>query len=172
LRTLLWIVTGCAVLLAAMHWLELSPLVVGGLLFLAAAIGLHVVGNAIGTRLRQIGDGPDILSLDCDEPVRRQPRPEDFAPATRLSVKQSLGWIIAAATLAGSAAGGIGGGVWTAVASRGPLSFFNIFVGIIAFAALGGLAAFGTAALVQVLGGAIWQAMHASHGDRNAGPPI
>jgi hypothetical protein len=146
-------------LLAAIHWLELSPLAVGGLLFLAAAIGLHVVGNAIGTRLRQIGDGPDVLSLDREEPVRRQPRPEDFAPATRLSVKQSLGWIIAAATLAGTAAGGIGGGLWTAIASRGPLDFFNICIGIIAFAALGGLAAFGVAALVQVLLGAISQAL-------------
>ena len=139
----------------------------GGLLFLAAAIALHVFGNAIGTRLRQIGDRPDIPSLDRDEPALRQPRPEDFAPATRLSVKQSLGWIIAAATLAGTIAGGFGGGIWTAVASRGPLNLFNIGIGVIAFAVLGGLAAFGVAALVQVLLGAIVQALR---GTRSDGP--
>jgi hypothetical protein len=150
----------------------MSPLAGGGLLFFAVAIALHVLGNAIGTRLREIGDRPEIQAVEEDGGRFRRPRPEDFAPVTRLSAKQSLGWIIAAATLVGMIAGGLGGGVWTAIASRGPLNPFNIGIGVVAFAVLGGLAAFGTAALVQVLAGAIWQALHGSQGDREAGGPI
>ena len=98
LRTLLWLVTACAVLLAAAHWLEMSPLLVGGLLFFAVAIALHVVGNAIGTRLREIGDCPEAPLRENGGAHFRRPRPEDFAPVTRLSAKQSLGWVISAFT--------------------------------------------------------------------------
>ena len=169
LRTLLWLVTACAVLLAVTHWLELSPLAVALLLLLAACIALHVTGNLLGTRLREIGDRPEIRSIDDERAVGRQPRPEDFAPATRLSARQSLGWIIAVATLAGVITGGLGGGLWTAISSRGPISPFNIGVGVIAFAMLGGFAAFGVVALVQVLGGAICQALRGASDSRPAG---
>jgi hypothetical protein len=171
LRTLLWLITACAVLLAAVHWLDLSPLAVGVLLLFAIAIALHVVGNSLGTRLRQIGDRPEIQLLDREKSEGRQPRPEDFAPATRLSVRQSLGWIIAVATLTGTITGGLGGGVWTAISSRGPTSLFNIAIGVIAFAVLGGLAAFGVVALVQVLLGAILQALRGTPCDRPSDLP-
>jgi hypothetical protein len=167
LRTLLWLVTACAVLLASSHWLELSPLAVSLLLLFAVAIALHVVGNCLGTRLRQIGDNPEIQKLDRDNSVR-SPRPEDFAPATPLSVRQSLGWMIAVATLTGMITGGLGGGLWTAISSRGPISPFNIGVGVIAFSVLGGLAAFGVVALVQVLFGAIFQALRGTDRARPA----
>jgi hypothetical protein len=159
LRTLMLAVTACAVLLAAAHWLSLSPLVVAALLFLAISIFLHVVGNAIGTRLRAIGDQPETWLADPRDPERRNPRPEDFAPATRLGLRQSLGWSIIVATLAGAIAGGLGGGVWTFLSSHGPLNVFSIAVGVVAFSVLGGLAAFAVVALVQVLSAAIWQAL-------------
>jgi hypothetical protein len=157
---MLWAVTACAVLLAAVQWLKLSPLAVAGLLFLAISIFLHVVGNAIGTRLRELGDDPRIRQMDSELPELHAPRPDDFAPATRLGVRQSLGWTIIAATIVGALLGGIGGGMWTYVTSRGPLSLPNIGIGVIAFGSLGGLAAFGVFALVQVLSGAIWQALN------------
>jgi len=152
-------VTACAVLLGAVHWLSLSPLVVAALLFLAVSIFLHVVGNAIGTRLRQIGDESETGLTDPMHADRRRPRPEDFAPATRLGVRQSLGWSIIIATLAGAISGGVGGGVWTFLSSHGPLNPLNIAIGVVAFSVLGGMAAFGVVALVQVLAGAIWQAL-------------
>jgi hypothetical protein len=155
---MLWWVTACAVLLAAMHWLQLSPLAVAGLLFLAISIFLHVVGNAIGTRLRELGDDPQIRRMDVELPCLA-PRPDDFAPATRLSLRQSLGWTIIAATLAGVILGGVGGGMWTFITSRGPVNLPNIGIGVIAFGSLGGMAAFGVFALIQVLSGAIWQAL-------------
>lgn len=156
---MLWAVTGCAVFLAAMHWLQLSPLAVAGLLFLAVSVFLHIVGNAIGTRLRELGDDPEIRQAGLHPLESQRPRPEDFAPASRLSLRQSLGWAIIAATLAGAILGGIGGGTWTFLTSRGPVNLPNIGIGVIAFGALGGLAAFGVFALVQVLSGAIWQAL-------------
>jgi len=152
-------VTACAVLLAAVHWLSLSPLVVAALLFLAVSIFLHVVGNAIGTRLRQIGDESETGLTDPIHADRRKPLPEDFAPATRLGVRQSLGWSIIVATLAGTIAGGVGGGVWTFLSSQGPLNPLNIGIGVVAYSILSGLAAFAVVALVQVLAGAVWQAL-------------
>jgi hypothetical protein len=157
LRTLLLVVAACGVLLALRQWL--SPIAVAALAFLAVSILLHIAGNVIGTRLRTIGDQPETQAAGLGTPQHHKPRPEDFAPATRLSVRQSLGWSIIIATLAGSALGGIGGGAWTLISSRGPINILNIGVGVVAFGVLGGMAAFGVVALVQVLAGAIWQAL-------------
>jgi hypothetical protein len=52
---------------------------------------------------------------------------------------------------------GLGGGVWTVLASRGPVGPLNIAVGVVAFGMLGGMASFATVAFIQVLLGAIWQ---------------
>ena len=155
---MLWAVTGFAVLFAATQWLELSPLVLAGLAFLVVSIFLHVAGNAIGTRLRQLGDHRD-RELETISREPRRPQAEDFAPPTRLSLHQGLGWTIIVATVAGAILGGASGGVWTALTSRGPLNPLAIGIGIVAFGTLGGLAAFGASALVQVLAGAIWQAL-------------
>ncbi|MCI0357192.1 MAG: hypothetical protein L0211_01745, partial [Planctomycetaceae bacterium] len=56
LRTLLFVVTVCAVLAALSKWV--TPLVFLCLVFLALTIIAHVAGNAIGTRLREIGSHP------------------------------------------------------------------------------------------------------------------
>jgi hypothetical protein len=157
LRTLLLIVTACGVLFALANWLE--PIAWVGVILLVLSVTLHVAGNAIGTRLRQLGDHPPDA-----EPLQnafRSARPPEFAPVTRLGLRQSLGWTIVLATLLGTAAGGTGGGIWTWISSRGPVGPLQLIVGVIAFAALGGLAAFGAAAFTQTLLGAMWQALHA-----------
>ncbi|HZN36607.1 MAG TPA: hypothetical protein VFB80_22410 [Pirellulaceae bacterium] len=156
LRTLLLVVTACSVLFALGHWL--SPIAFVGLLLLVASITLHVAGNAIGTRLRELGDRPP--PDDAAANRAGEPRPLEFASATRLSERQGLGWVIYAATIAGTLAGGIGGGVWTWLTSREPAGLLQLAVGVMAFAVLGGLAAFAAAAFTQVLLGALWQALH------------
>jgi hypothetical protein len=158
LRTLLLAVTACAVLLAVMQWLRISLVVAASLVFLAITVGLHVLGNVVGTRLRQIGSQPDTAMSDLDARATRALQPADFAPATRLGARHSLGWVIIAATLAAALAGGIGGGVWTALAGRGAVPWANIGVGCIAFGSLSGLAGFGATALTMVLWSAISQA--------------
>jgi hypothetical protein len=162
LRTLLLLVAVCGVLLAIvrLHWL--SPVGLAVLLFLAASIFCHVAGNAIGTRLREIGDRQDLSDSRESAAAFRRPRPQDFAPATQLSQRQSLGWTIVIASSVGVTSGAVGGGLWTFVAGRGHIGLLNIAVGVIAFAVLGGIAAFATVGFAQVLAGAIWQAMHTS----------
>ena len=156
LRTLLLLVAACCALLALTQWLD--PIVVAAIAFLGLSIFCHVAGNAIGTRLREIGTQ---AKSDPDEPkpARKSPRQEDFVPATRLGQRQGLGWTIIVATSIGIAAGAIGGGLWTFIGSQGQIGMVNIAVGVIAFAFLGGLAAFAVIGFAQVLGGAIWQAL-------------
>src|SRR4051812_17369517 len=85
LRTLLGLITACAVLLALRQWV--SPVAIAAIAFLAAFVFCHVAGNAIGTRLRQIGDLQDAVPAEPPPPARRPPQPHDFAPATHLSRK-------------------------------------------------------------------------------------
>jgi len=156
LRTLLLVVTLCAIVFAMTHWL--TPVGWITVVLLAASVALHVAGNAIGTRMRRIGDQPP--EVRHAQIANSLPQPHEFAPATRLGERQSLGWLIVVATAAGILLGGAGGGVWTWISSRGPAGLLPIAVGAIAFAVLGGLAAFAAFAFTQVLAGAIWQALY------------
>jgi len=160
LRTLLLLVTGCGVLFALSRWLH--PAAIAALAFLAVSIFFHVAGNALGTRLRQIGDLPDAPDSDQSRVVRPSLAPQDFAPATQLGQRRSLGWTIIVASSVGVTSGAVGGGLWTFLTSRGHAGLFDVAIGVIAFAVLGGIAAFATTGFAQVLGGAIWQAMEAS----------
>lgn len=161
LRTLLALTTVCAALLALLQWLP--PAAVALLAFFAVTAFCHVAGNALGTRLRQIGD--------CRDPAAGPraivpPQRQHFAPTTHLSRRQGLGWLIVIATSVGITSGAVGGGLWTFVAARGRAGLFDIAVGTIAFAVLGGLAAFAVCSFTQVLSKAIWQAL-----THNSPPP-
>src|SRR5262249_6208973 len=127
----------------------------------------HVAGNAIGTRLREIGDQPEGDLPPAAMTTSARPQPQDFAPVTPLGKRQSLGRTIVVAISIGVASGAVGGGFWTFIASRGHADPLNIPVGVVAFAVLGGIAAFATAAFAQVLAGAVWQAMQTQTTDRS-----
>jgi hypothetical protein len=157
LRTLLLVVTGCALLAALSQWV--TPVVVACLIFLALAIIAHVAGNAIGTRLREIGSHPatDDAALAASL-ARAKPKADDFAPTTQLSDRHGLGWPIVIATVTGTVSGGLGGVAWTLVSSPGPVGLLNIGVGAVAFAVLGGIVAFAAFGFVRVGLGALRQA--------------
>jgi hypothetical protein len=150
------LVAACAVLLALNQWL--SPMAVAGIAFLAISIFCHVAGNAIGTRLRAIGDQRQTPEEDSALGTGRL-EARDFAPVTRLSQRRSLGWTIAVAGLTGLIVGGFGGGFVTLHFSTGPVDPANVLIGIIAFGTLGGMGSFLIAGFLQVIGGAIWQAL-------------
>jgi amino acid transporter len=158
------LVTGCALVFAAGQWLP--PIWVAALVLLALSIFAHMAGNAIGTRLREIGGRPDRESVQ--EFKREPPR---FAPTTRLGQRHKLGWPIVIATLTGMILGGFGGGLWTLLTSRAPTPAAVIGLGVVAFAALGGILAFATVGFTQVLLGAIWQAMRHSSGETQNSAP-
>jgi len=160
LRTLLALVTACGVLLALRQWFE--PIVLFAIGFFALTIFCHVVGNAIGTRLRQIGDSSEGAAVEPpSRPSRIAPQPQDFAPATHLSRRQSLGWSLIIASSIGATCGAVGGGLLTFLTARGHLTPLDVAIGVIAFSVLGGLAAFAGFAFVRVLVSAVWQALHA-----------
>jgi hypothetical protein len=156
LRTLLLVVTLCAALAALSQWV--SPMVLAAVVMLVLCIVAHVAGNAIGTKLRELGSRPHQDHPNNSGSIAK-PRAADFAPATRLGQRHALGWPIVIATLVGTITGGIGGSVWTLIASRGPVGPLNVGVGCVAFAMLGGLAAFLAFGFVQVGLSAIRQAM-------------
>ena len=172
LRTLLLVVTACGVLLGLERWFSLAPIAVAAIVLLALSIFCHVAGNVIGTRLREIGDRPN------DDPSAQgagrfiHPQPHQFAPATELSRRQSLGWSTVAATMGGAALAAVGGGLWTWLTRNGPIGPLNVVVGTIAFGVLGGIAAFAIVGLTQVLLGAVWQALNSSHSDSQPPSPV
>jgi MFS family permease len=172
LRTLLLFVTACGILLSLRQWVD--PIIIAAILFLFLSIVCHVAGNAIGTRLRAIGDRPERDSSDQSSPIRRVPRPHEFAPPTHLSHRQGLGLLILVATSIGIAGGAVGGGLFTFASRRGPPDPFNIAVGVIAFAVLGGLAAFAIASFAQVLTTTISQALNptTTSAPSDAAPPM
>jgi hypothetical protein len=170
LRTLLWLVTVCAVLFSVAGWLE--PVAVAGLILLVLCVVAHVAGNAIGTRLRANGDQPirgqsgphtpradGLAGWDSSYPSRT---PLPCAPATSLGQRYNLGWPIVIATFAGLISGGIGGGLWALFTTRGPIEPTVVAVGVVAFGSLGSLGAFLICGFTQVLCSAAWQALRHS----------
>ncbi|HZL90954.1 MAG TPA: hypothetical protein VFB96_21495 [Pirellulaceae bacterium] len=159
LRSLLLAVTLLAVVFALFN--VLPPMVMAGLIFLLISILAHMAGNAIGTRLR---DSSSRSTTDETQgrghlaaaSLRVAPA---LAAQTQLSQRRSLGWPVLAATGTGLLAGGGGGGAWTFYSSGPQLAAINIVVGAVAFAVLGGLAAFLIFSFAQVGVGALRQAL-------------
>jgi hypothetical protein len=162
LRTLLLLVTGCAVLFALVN--VVPPMIIAGLVFLLLSVIAHVAGNVIGTRLREIGGRreerrlgfPDKTHVDGEMGMPR------YAPRTELSRRQSLGWPILAVTSAGALAGAVGGGLWTAWLTGNHITALVIGIGSAACSVLGGFAAFLAFSFAQVGLGALRQAMGGS----------
>lgn len=162
LRSLLLLVTLCAIVFSLVN--VLPPLVLAGLVFLILSIFAHVAGNAIGTRLRENGSQHRVADDASQGETRGSATPEipRYAPQTKLSQRQSLGWPAFAATGAGLFLGGGGGGIWTASGAAGDAAEFSILVAVVAFAVLGGFAAFLAFSFAQVGLGALRQALSGS----------
>jgi hypothetical protein len=148
LRTLLLLVTACAMLAALSQWV--TPVVIACVAFLMLCVVAHVAGNWMGTRLRDAAprQSPDDVAPAGFE--HGKPAAGDFAPASRLGQRTNLGWPIVVAAALGVISGAAGGAVWTLVSSRGPIGWMNVAVGGLAFAVLGGIMAFAACGFVQV----------------------
>ncbi len=160
LRTLLLLMTAFAVLFALVN--VLPPMIIVGLVFLVLSIFAHVAGNAIGTRLRDLGGRPTELRLENpNEPGAAQTASPRCAPRTELSRRQPLGWPILVATSAGAVAAAVGGGIWTAALTGNQVTALAVSIGGIACGVLGGFASFLAFSFAQVGWGALRQAMSA-----------
>ena len=120
LSTLLWGMTALSILFAAMTWV--GPLAALGLLLLFLSIVAHVAGNAIGTRLREIGSRPRAETGGAPDFLKRKPGSRvsagECAPATRLGSHHPLGWLIVVATAIAFVLGGVAGGAFLALSLR------------------------------------------------------
>lgn len=156
LRTLLLVVALCGVFCALAN--VLPPLMIAGLIFLAITIAAHIIGNALGTQLRKNGSrAVDSAGqpISASQPFRGV---SAFAPQTELSERRSLGWPMLVVTASGLVLGGTGGGLLAAQGGR-EIVTLSIVIGVIAFGALGGFAAFLAFSFARVGIGAILQAL-------------
>lgn len=143
LSTYSWLAVLVAVAVAAIGWLGLAGWM--AVLVVLASIGMHVAGNAIGTRLRDDTDRG--LEARGPMPFFRSDVPE-HAP-TRLERSESLGRLVpVSAAIGGVAGGAIGGGALAFVVES---SIAGAVLGGISSAVIGGLLGFLLAGFVEII---------------------
>ncbi|MEX1223242.1 MAG: hypothetical protein WEA31_01730 [Pirellulales bacterium] len=162
-RSLLVAITVASFVFAAAGWLGSVWSI--SIVLLALISGAHVLGNALGTRLRDQATeqhrrhGPDYEAMRrnfaarVDGPHSLQALAAS-QPPNRLVLRESLGRLPAAMVLLG----GLAGGCLAMAASHYYYSHFGVgdrVIVVLSFAVLGGLAAFAASTFVQV---ALWPA--------------
>jgi len=175
LRTLFFVTTAIAVALGLTWWV--SPLVLTGLAMASIAVGAHVAGNAIGTRLRDSASRPSQRDPLIDRIAtpnllsgERLPTGHTLPthwpgwnnapmPVTRLGQRWSLGWLMIAPTAAGTLASMIAGCCWMRAIYGSGFDAYGLAIAALAFGMLGGFATFLVVAFVHVTTVALWQAL-------------
>lgn len=153
LRTLLLGVTACGLFCGAFWWF--SPSVVAAAAVLGLMIAAHVVGNSMGTTLRdRAAQRPDFLSREQAEAAAA-----GRAPTTHLGHRGAMSWLVLVPTGVGALLAVIAGCWWIESTYHLGFDVAGLAVAASAFAVLGGLAAFGLATFSQVLAVAILQAL-------------
>ena len=144
LRELFWFVALTTIVLVAIK--VLPPLVSAVMILFGLAIFAHVIGNALGTKLRQHGDvvlrdTPDGESVRADQ---------HFAPATELSNHRGLSRLTTILSAIGAVAGSLGGGGALAAINWEKATLANVGLAAFSCAVLGGLMGFWMASFLQV----------------------
>jgi hypothetical protein len=153
LRTLLLAVTACGVFFGAFWWF--SPSIVVGAAVAGVMIAAHVVGNSMGTRLR---DRASKRSAAASNPTGMSPV-APHAPMTHLGESWSLGWAMILPTVLGTLSSMVGGCLWVENVYHLGFDPYGIGVAAAAFGLLGGIASFALSTFSQVLAVAMWQAL-------------
>jgi uncharacterized membrane protein len=156
LRTLLVAMTVVGGLLAVMT--AIGALWSLAILLVASLVAAHVLGNAVGTRLR---DRSTELSRDAPgTPPRPTTRPRYLPGPRRLTEPARLHWIALVLTVVGAGVGSYVGG--SALAANYPeATMAALVLGYGSSAVLGGFAAFATSSFVSVARQA-WSEAHAA----------
>lgn len=164
LRTMLVAVTLFAILLAAAKFWSAAAIVFFA--FFLVAILLHVAGNALGTQLRENRGGGKIPGRESRTQVVV---PADVPPATRLGDKSALGQPIRILTIVLSILSASGGCIWTWYQYGRNAGWENYLVAVVAFGLLGAMWSFLVIGFMQVLGGAILQAVRGHSQEEQVG---
>ena len=150
-----WVVAAIAAVCAAMS--AAGPVGAFALVMLILAVVCHVAGNAIGTRLRELGDHPSVREPAAYVPHRRL-EVTDFAPATRLCERTRLSLVMIIFSVAGAVLVGLPGGaalIWL-VWSHANLP--TAIVAVLSCSVLGGFLGFMASSFTQTAAAAWWQA--------------
>jgi hypothetical protein len=170
LRTLLVVTALVAVGLAV--WQAVGPTVALMLLTVFLAISLHVVGNALGTRLREQGtmgtaDAVADDSLPAGACPRRTTGPplaaHQFAPTTRLSRRASLGWPPLMVASSAGVLGAVVGGRISQQMYPDAATWQALAVAALASGALAAMFAYWVSSWLHVFLTAWWQAHREAH---------
>jgi hypothetical protein len=153
---MLWLVAALGVVFALMS--SIGPLGAFALGLFLLGVLAHVVGNALGTRLREIGDEPQ-APAEGARPRETLIEKHEFAPATRLARRHSLGWWLPATLVVGFLAGAVGGGMLLAGAYGQHATPTRLAIGGGAFGLIGAFFGFLIGAFLQVLALALWEAL-------------
>jgi hypothetical protein len=168
LRTLLLTVTALSILFAV--FAAVGPMWSAMLAMVFSLVGLHVAGNALGTRLRD--DAPRLVEIDkpvgTEDPAPLQMAPE-FPAATRLQEHASIDYHCWIAAAAGALLGASIGGICVAGLVGERLTLPGLLLGITSSAMLGGLFCFLASSLFLVARTA-WQEALQSLDDAPPGP--
>ncbi|MCH7726903.1 MAG: hypothetical protein IH991_10530 [Planctomycetes bacterium] len=158
LSTLLWVVAFLCAIFALMA--TVGPMAAWGLILLVLAVFAHVAGNSLGTKLRDNGDQTVTGDRKSGRAsLRRKIRRNEFAPATNLSERYSLGITTIIITGTGAILGVILGGGFLALANLERLNWASLTVAGVASGVIGGLFGFLISGFVYVTLIAYFQAM-------------
>lgn len=155
MRTILMVVTIIGMLLGLA--VGVSPYVAAVACLFTLAIAAHMAGNAIGMQLQQLGN-QERRSKPKGEAASASLSETDFAPATQLRHHKPLSAGIFITTSIGAGGGLLLGAVFFAALLWNEISLLLVASGAIAFAILGGIAAFLFSSFLTVLLGACQQA--------------
>lgn len=156
LRTLLWLIALASVLLAVVTSFS-NAYAIFAFVLAVLAIMAHILGAAIGHRLRDNGDRPIPPPQDKDAAYRAVEQHE-FAPRTTLSQHRSPGPLILILTLVGTALGAAAGAALLIFLNGERATVANTSYGAAAFAVLGAIWGFASASFLLELLGACSQA--------------
>jgi hypothetical protein len=130
-----------------------------GVVVMLLAVAAHVVGTAIGKKLRDSGNRP-LPNADGELPeyAQRELTDDDFAPSTRLSRHDSMGRATFVLIAIGAILSAAVGAILFLFVYWEKAEIWNIGAGALAFAILGGIATFAGVGFLRASIGAVSQA--------------
>lgn len=152
LTTFLWLAVALAVAFAAINWLGLAGWLAA--IVVLGSIGMHVAGNAIGTRMKEATDR-DLARRG----ERFQSASVPVATPTHLERRTGVGRLLPISAGIGGVIGGVAGG--TALAMLTSASLAGALLGGVSSAVLGGLFGFLLASFVDMLRTSFREALEA-----------
>jgi hypothetical protein len=152
LTTFLWLSVTLAIAFAAINWLGLAGWLAA--IVVLGSIGMHVAGNAIGTRMQEATDR-DLARRGG----RFQPTAVPPAAPTHLERRTRVGRLLPISAGIGGVVGGVAGGVALVVLTSASLP--GALLGGVSSAVLGGMFGFFVASFVDMLRTSVREALEA-----------